>query len=241
MTPTWLTTVSTLSLLVGLACAGWLAVDVVRRPPRMGIMAVVWPVCALFGSLLLLWFYLRFGRSRPRDAPEPADDEGHGDHETPMAIAVAKGALHCGSGCTIGDVVGETAAFAFPAVLAPLGYPGLFGEPIWATWILDFILAFVIGIAFQYFAIAPMRDLGVAEGIRAAVKADTLSLTAWQVGMYGVMAVAMFAVYRPWLGHTPAVNTSTFWFTMQVAMIGGFLTAYPMNWLLIRKGVKEQM
>ena len=33
-----------------------------------------------------------------------------------------------------------------------------------------------------------MRNLSVGEGLVQAVKADTLSLTAWQVGMYGFMA-----------------------------------------------------
>jgi len=28
---------------------------------------------------------------------------------------------------------------------------------------------------------------------------------------------------------------------MQFAMIAGFATAYPMNWWLIRRGIKEKM
>jgi Domain of unknown function (DUF4396) len=32
-----------------------------------------------------------------------------------------------------------------------------------------------------------------------------------------------------------------FWFMMQAAMACGFLTAYPMNWLLIKTGVKTAM
>ena len=30
-------------------------------------------------------------------------------------------------------------------------------------------------------------------------------------------------------------------FAMRAAMIAGFCTAYPVNWLLIRGGVKEKM
>jgi hypothetical protein len=40
--------------------------------------------------------------------------------------------------------------------------------------------------------IAPMREPSFAKGMLAAIKADTSSLTAWQVGMYGVMAIAYF-------------------------------------------------
>lgn len=28
---------------------------------------------------------------------------------------------------------------------------------------------------------------------------------------------------------------------MQIAMIAGFITAYPVNWWLLRKGIKEKM
>ncbi len=106
---------------------------------------------------------------------------------------------------------------------------------------LDFILAFVIGIAFQYFSIKPMRQLSVGRGIVEALKADALSLTAWQVGMYGFMAVAQFAIFRGAIGTELDAGMIEFWFMMQIAMITGFATSYPVNWWLIRIGVKEKM
>ena len=88
-------------------------------------------------------------------------------------------------------------------------------------------------------SISPSRrcaGFGFWDGIVAAVKADTLSLTAWQVGMYGFMAIAQFAYFRPLLGKPIEVNTPEFWFTMQIAMLCGFVTAYPVNWWLIEAG-----
>jgi hypothetical protein len=38
-----------------------------------------------------------------------------------------------------------------------------------------------------------------------------------------------------------STDTPEFWFMMQIAMLCGFATAYPMNWLLTRTGVKEKM
>jgi len=32
-----------------------------------------------------------------------------------------------------------------------------------------------------------------------------------------------------------------FWFTMQIAMIAGFATTYPANWLLVKWGIKGGM
>jgi hypothetical protein len=228
MIPAWLNIVSLASLGLAASCALWIALDCRRHPQKMGIMNLVWPLSALFGSVLLLWFYLRYGRAG-------ASEKGG------FAVAVGKGALHCGSGCTLGDILAETLAVTVPAVLVPLGYPGLFGDRIFAIWILDFIFAFVIGIVFQYFAIAPMRGLGLRDGILAALRADALSLTAWQVGMYGLMAIAYFRLFPAAFGVRIDAGMPVFWLVMQFAMLAGSVTAYPVNWWLIRKGWKEEM
>jgi Domain of unknown function (DUF4396) len=214
-----------------MACALWIARDCRRHPQHMGIMNLVWPLSALFGSLLLLWFYLRHGRATG----------GHDTHETEFHIAVAKGALHCGSGCTLGDILAETIAATSPSVLALFGWPGLFGDPVFAVWSLDFVFAFGFGILFQFFTIAPARGLGLRDGLVAALKADTLSLMAWQVGMYGAMGVALFVLFPPILGTRPDASSPVFWWAMQVAMIAGLVTSYPMNWWLIHVGLKERM
>ena len=99
----------------------------------------------------------------------------------------------------------------------------------------------MFGIVFQYYTIAPMRKLGFAEGVWAAAKADTLSLTAWQVGMYGFMAIAYLGSSARGLGSSSKVDTVEFWFAMQIAMIFGFITSYPVNWWLLRIGLKEPM
>jgi hypothetical protein len=55
------------------------------------------------------------------------------------------------------------------------------------------------------------------------------------------MALAQLAWLKPSFGGEAAVNTPEFWFVMQIAMLCGFVTAYPVNWILIRVGVKEAM
>jgi hypothetical protein len=108
-------------------------------------------------------------------------------------------------------------------------------------WALDFIIAFGFGIVFQYFAIVPMRNLSPGQGIVAALKADTMSLAAWQIGMYCLMAVLQFSVFERAFGGQAPVNSVEFWGAMQLAMIAGFVTSYPMNRWLIRVGIKERM
>ncbi len=126
-------------------------------------------------------------------------------------------ATHCGAGCVIGDIVAVA----------------LFGP----NFAIEFALAYLFGIAFQYIPIRAMRDISPATALWEAVKADTLSLVAFEVGMFGWMAVARF-----WLLHEAAAPSSiAFWFMMQIGMIAGFATTYPANWLLVKWGVKSGM
>ncbi|MBI1182256.1 MAG: DUF4396 domain-containing protein, partial [Alphaproteobacteria bacterium] len=144
-------------------------------------------------------------------------------------------------GCTLGDMCAEWLAFFVPAVAAWFGLGSIFSDKIFAVWVLDFILAFLFGVAFQYFTIKPMQDLSPGQGLIAAIKADALSLTSWQVGMYGFMAIAHFWLFGDLLGRKLVVASPEFWFMMQIAMLCGFATAYPVNWWLVRSGVKEAM
>ncbi|MHB2211474.1 DUF4396 domain-containing protein [Methylobacterium sp. CM6257] len=244
MFPTWLHALAVLALLLGAACSALLSVHVIRHPQHMTVMNVVWPVSALFGTVVVVWAYFRYGRLATMEAHHYAKARGEKPPnmtDTPFPAMVAKGALHCGSGWMLGDVAAEWLAFLVPAVAVWLGWHSLFGEKTYAVWVLDFIFAFGLGIVFQYFAIVPMRGLSPGEGLVAALKADTLSLISWQVGMYGFMALTQFALL-PALGAPRAeVDTAEFWFLMQIAMAAGFVTAYPVNWWLISVGIKERM
>ena len=131
--------------------------------------------------------------------------------------------------------------FGVPAVATWFGWRSLFASRMVAVWVPDFILAFLFGIVFQYYSIKPMRDLTPAQGVIAALKADIASISAWQVGMYGLMAAIQLLWFRPAYGGAAPVDTPEFWFAMQLAMLAGFCTAYPVNWLLVRVGVKERM
>jgi hypothetical protein len=242
--PAWLHALAIAYLLLGVVCALAICIDVMRHPQHMWIMSVVWPVTALFGTLWVAWQYFRYGRLATKAlnaAAKRAGKEPPNRAATPMSVMVANGALHCGSGCTLGDICAEWLVFAVPAVAVAFGWGSLFGEKIFAVWIVDYLFAYVFGVVFQYFTIAPMRNLSFVEGLVAAIKADTLSLTAWQIGMYGFMAIAYFLIFRDGFGVKLTTDSVEFWFMMQIAMLCGFATSYPVNWWLIAKGVKEKM
>lgn len=239
--PTWLDTLCRAALVLGALCSLTILIDVLRRPQHMAIMNFVWPICALFGFVFITWLYFLYGRGPQKGSTHPTACSDKPAAPPPFSVTVATGTLHCGAGCALGDIVAEWLAFLIPGVAIAFGWHSLFDDKTYAIWTLDFVAAFAFGIVFQYFAIAPMRDLSFGRGIIAALKADSLSLTAWQIGMYCLMAVLQFGFFTHAFGHQAPVDSVEFWAAMQLAMIGGFLTSYPMNWWLIRAGIKERM
>jgi hypothetical protein len=213
MAPPWLHDLAIASLALGAGCALLIAIDVLRHPQHMWIMSVVWPATALFGSVLMVWAYFAYGRLATTERARPAmarDEAMPSQTLTPFPAKVGKGTLHCGSGCTLGDICAEWLAFLAPVVATWFGWQWLFHDKIFAVWVVDYIFAFGFGIAFQYFTIKPMRGLSPGEGLAAALKTDTLSLTAWQVGMYGFMALAHFYIWKQLLGARLEVSSPEF-------------------------------
>jgi hypothetical protein len=229
--PDWLHTLSIFALAVAAICVVVIVFDIAAgHRQHMWIMNLVWPITALWAGPVALWMYFKVGRISTHRVMKEAQSRGEQPpaKRQPFALSVVSGTTHCGAGCTLGDLFSEWFVFFVPITL--------FGRKVFGTWVLDYVLAFLFGIAFQYFTIAPMKQLGLRRGLVAAIKADALSLSAWQFGMYGWMAVVIFV----WFGEIPKTDP-VFWFMMQIAMFAGFLSSYPANWWLIKIGIKERM
>ncbi len=230
MPATWLVVLSWIALGTAVVSAAVIAVDIYGRGyrQRMTIMEAVWPVTALYFGPLAVWMYFRFGRPNSRrwlnekGMQHPPDKPGW--------ATTAIGVSHCGAGCTLGDIIAATAVFVIGIELL--------GQALWPEMIGDYVAALALGILFQYFAIAPMRGLGLRKGLVVAAKADVLSLTAFEVGLFGWMALMAFVFFPSSPLHP---NSPVYWFLMQVGMIIGFATAWPANVWLIRRGIKEAM
>jgi hypothetical protein len=219
------------SIGVAIACAAVIAVDEARHPQAMGVMNAVWPVTALYLGAIGLWWYFRVGRRMARNAAGGHMGHMHGGGDTPPTWAQSLlAASHCGAGCALADIVVEFSIFALGLTVA--------GSALLASYVWDFAGAWALGIVFQYFSIKPMRNLTVSAGIVAAIKADTLSIIAFQVGMYAWMAAVHF-----WLFPAPHLEpvSPVFWLMMQIAMTLGLVTTAPMNRWLVGAGLKEKM
>jgi len=209
-------------------------VDTKNYKQSMPIMAIVWPLTMLWASWIGLAAYISFGRPKKNITPMVMDKNmsmdhdgmamGHTQIKKPKWQGIVLSTLHCGAGCVLADIIGETLA-------------GILGFTIIAGWVLDYILALIFGIYFQYMAIQQMGKVTLKIAINKAVKSDLLSLTAWQIGMYGFMGIYLIH----FAGGSLSKVSFEFWFIMQIAMLAGFITSYPMNILLIKKGFKHAM
>jgi hypothetical protein len=239
-----------------------------RRQP-MGVMNFVFPITALYFGPFALAFYWRWARSgrrmtmsqlsmteaslvhgaMPQAAAAPAGQHAHHDMGAPAGrdgdpdpgsravrsrprwVMMATEVSHCGAGCSVGDVISEFVIFAAAFTIA--------GLTLGAEYVGDYLLALLLGIIFQYFAIAPMRGLGLRDGLVAATKADFISLTAFEIGLFGWMAIMTFVLFPA--PHNLMPNAAAFWLLMQVGMIIGFFTSWPANVWLIKRGIKVPM
>lgn len=219
-----------ISIVLAIACALVIALDEARHPQQMAIMNIVWPVTALYFSVFAVWGYFTIGRGHTREKRHHHAQSSEQSSQ-PTASQTATGTSHCGAGCMIADIITEFSVAASGLILL--------GSVLWTEYLLDFIAAWLLGIVFQYFAIKPMRsDLSRPQAVFAAIKADTLSILAFQLGMYAWMALVYFRLFTA--PHLTAFDPR-FWLMMQIGMICGFATSYPMNHLLISLGLKEAM
>lgn len=234
-----LTVLAWTSLAIAFVSALIIIIDEIKHPQKMWIMNVVWPVTALYFSVFAVWGYFRSGRGMAGDAMQGMSDEQMKQQtqqreeqarRNPTWQQTALSDSHCGAGCTLGDIIAEF-------TIAGLGLT-LFGTPLYAEMAGDLLLAWLLGIAFQYFTIKPMRNLSPVQGLIAAVKADTLSILTFEIGLFGWMALTYFDFFT-----SPHLkpNNPVYWFMMQIGMVIGYFTSFPMNRLLIKRGTKEAM
>lgn len=225
-------TIALISVIVGFLSALVVGADLIKRKQSMKIMNAVWLLTALWAGILGLIAYFWFGRG---EISMPMSGMGK-MASRPQWQSVALSTLHCGGGCTLADVFGEWFLFFVPVLIG--------GSVLLGSVVVDYLLALLIGVFFQYSAMRGMmmssknsKESGI-NVMKRAFKADVWSLTAWQVGMYGFMAIVFFVLFAD---ESLPRDSWTFWFMMQIAMLCGFATSYPVNAMLIKKGIKGKM
>ncbi len=258
MQPHWLTILSWVALALGFASALVILVDelVLGYRQHMPIMNLVHPVTALYWGPVWLWLYFTRGRrasrrweheraewmlrdsARASEAKEGGELlEARGESTGGSDIRpwhIGNAVSHCGAGCTLGDICGEWLVFALG-----IDWFGTWsGHQLPEELLLDFVFAWAFGVVFQYFTIAPMTGETGPRGVWRAIRVDSASIVAFQLGLFGWMAVYMLVI---WPHHGITIDSPGFWFQMQIGMILGYFTAWPVNRWLVANGIKEKM
>ncbi len=140
--PQWLHILAWASIAICLACALGLMIHTLLRPQKMAIMGVVWPITALYLGPVAVALYRRALPVSEKNAMSPAMKaamERHKD-DPPTLFQNTLAVFHCGAGCSLGDLVAETVVPALGITFA-----GAFRSKL----ILDFALAYILGITFS--------------------------------------------------------------------------------------------
>ncbi|SFS74993.1 DUF4396 domain-containing protein [Marininema halotolerans] len=225
-----LSNISTVALLLGGLSAVIIGVDIYRLRSTHGIMNIVWPITGLYLGPIGLWAYWKMGRSEQHvHNHSPSHSHSHDHHEhnkKPFWQSVFTSTTHCAAGCAVGDLIGVPIVVGFGLTII--------GSRLFADYAVEFTLAYLFGLSFQ---LPMVTGTTLKERLYHAIKADTFSLVAYEVGMFTWMALVHFVFFT----HPPEPTTPTFWFMMQIALIVGFITSYPANWWVVQKGIKHQM
>jgi Domain of unknown function (DUF4396) len=228
MAPTWFELAAWVALGLGFASALIIVGDIVvlGNWQHMAIMNIAFPLTALYLGPIALWAYFARGRRMSRRQMH-AGAMSEGARDSPWQVSLSDS--HCGAGCVLGDIVGEWVVWATAWTIGATAALG-------PEYILDLPLAWIFGILFQYFVIAPLRgQVGQLAPLKDAIKSDTLSVLSFEVGLFGWMALAQYAIWDA------PIDSSSHWFLMQIGMILGFATSWPVNRWLLRYGIKEPM
>jgi hypothetical protein len=130
--------------------------------------------------------------------------------------------------CVAGDGIG---------ILAGAVIGGFLMLPPALDVAMEYLLGFTFGLGI--FQALFMRDMVGGSYSRALAAAFIPELTSMNCLMAGMIPVAVVFKARVPGGANPA--SPAFWFIMSMALLVGFITAYPMNWWLVARKLKHGM
>jgi len=126
--------------------------------------------------------------------------------------------IHCLMGCGLGEIVGVIIGIAL-------------GLSIWPSITIGVILGFVFGF---YLGIIPLVKVGKTpfEAFKIIFLAEFISIAVMETGE------VLAEVFIPGV-MSASLSQPIFWFGMLGALITGFLFAYPVNYIMVKRNIKH--
>ncbi len=223
-TPGWLTAISWVFVTLAVVSAAAVVYDLYGRGYRQRSrpMELVWPLAALATGPLALTLYYRFGRPRSEKWQREQDTSDEGG----LTATAATGNLPGGVASAVAHVIGVPLVVASGLTIA--------GLDLWAMIAVITVVATALLFAWEYFvSTVPKRGLTSRQGLTVALLVAFVTVLAFDVGMLGWMLLLAFGVE-----FMPPPSDIAFVFLMQIGVILGFLTGYPMVAWLLSRGTK---
>ena len=190
--------------------------DLIARTPEMKVMKWGWALVTLYAgpvALIVYWFSCR--------EPSP------GAHEK-FIVPLWKQSVGSTIHCMAGDATGIIAAAAITS---------LFGLPMGVDAMIEYVAGFVFGLLiFQAIFMKDLLGGSYWQAVKGTSLAEWLSMNAVMAGMIPVMIILMTRDMR-----AMEPTSLRFWGVMSLASLVGATLAYPVNWWLVKNGLKHGM
>ncbi len=197
--------------------AAYVAWDAFTYNPEMKVMKWGWLLVTLYLGPIALAVYIL-------SCKEPAP----GRHEAFIRPAWKQN-LGSTIHCVAGDATGIIIAAAVTAIL---------GTPMWFDLIAEYVFGFAFGLLiFQSLFMRDMLGGSYPRAVRRSLLPEWLSMNMMMAGMFPTMVFLMMG--RDMRAMEP--REPLFWAVMSVAVLVGFVAAYPVNAWLVAVGLKHGM
>ncbi len=178
-----------------------------RQPSRA--MEIVWPVTALYLGPFALWAYARWARPAPNTAPATRQDASQ-----PVASPTLTFGLPGGAASVIAHLLGVPLVVLTGWTIA--------GLDMWAMIAVIAVIALALLFFFEYSSrAAASAYLGTVTTVQRAATIAAVTIAAFDLGMVGWMVVLHLGSLMP------PVSEVSFVFLMQIGVVLGLATAYP--------------
>lgn len=142
----------------------------------------------------------------------------HRESNSSNRLLAAQTTLHCLMGCGVGDILGVIIGTIFHLP---------YGTRIIAGVIFGFIFGFI-------FSVIPLlkTNMSFIAAAKIVLTTETLSILSME-SAEAITELVFPGMRRMGLTHIQ------YWIGLLIALVTGFVVAYPVNYLLVKKGVRH--
>ncbi|MBM3926796.1 MAG: DUF4396 domain-containing protein [SAR202 cluster bacterium] len=200
-----------------LASVAYVSYDAYFNNPELTVMKWGWGLVTLYMGPIGLGLYILSCKE-----PRPYT---HEEFIKPLWKQSMGSTMHCLAGDATGIILAAT-------VTALLRFP------MWLDLIVEYVAGFGFGLfIFQALFMKGMMGGSYLKALRMSFMPEWLSMNMVMAGMIPVMVAGMMG--RDMRAMEP--SQLLYWGVMSAGVSVGFITAYPVNWWLVAKGLKHGM